>query len=849
MHFDLEQRSLALGAGEFADFSLGPRESGGGPQGLWRAQLGQRWHAELRARTEKESGAAASFEVPVAGRLSRRGWTFHLNGRIDQVVGTALREIKTITLPLPAAEEELRAGYPGYFLQLAVYVLLQRSLGLPVAGAELVFVEVGSGVVQAVALTPFDEALVHHQLDLLVEFLEQRRKAADRRRHLAFRPPFVHLRPGQETVAADLLGALNPEPAERAGPEPVEGTGRVILFEAPTGFGKTGCLLDFALRQLRGGRFERLVWLTGKATGQLHVMETLRAMVDPAAAPSAGDLPVTAWQVRPKSEHCVNHTFHCLRDACGYIDGAAERWPQSGLARFYLDDAQPHELPALRAAGNGARICPYEITRTALAFQDVWLGDFNYVFAPDTRGVFLDQPGYDPARTLLVVDEAHNLPSRVADAHSHTVRAAPLRAALSALQSLRVPAPLLLAWDQWARLIGGLEPVAELDPGQRDEVVAALETLAPLITGSSVDHAALGPEVSGILWETVGLAEWIHDESMSRLLWSPRAGELQFSCLDAAPVIGQILRGFGAAVLMSATLSPPDAFATACGLGPAEEPPPPVSPAAPAPEKLGQLTKRQTRKLYHQLSTGADLLRVEEARDAAQPAVVRASAPWRDNAYDVAVDLRVDTTFRERARHYDQTAAAIAAMQGSPGPAGGGRRVAVFFPSYAYADSVLKALATYHPATRAVIQPRLPDLAAQAGWVEENLAAPGALCFVLGGSFAEGVDLLGGRVDHAVVVSPALPEVNAVQKARVAAAERGGLGREEAFRQVYQLPGMQKVNQALGRLVRAPGQRARVLLHCRRFADPSYAALLAPEYRRGRTVADDAEFTRWLDGA
>ena len=63
---------------------------------------------------------------------------------------------------------------------------------------------------------------------------------------------------------------------------------------------------------------------------------------------------------------------------------------------------------------------------------------------------------------------------------------------------------------------------------------------------------------------------------------------------------------------------------------------------------------------------------------------------------------------------------------------------------------------------------------------------------------------------------------------------------------MYQIPGMQKVNQALGRLVRAPGQRARILLHCRRFAEPSYAALLAPEYRRGEVIAADEELTAWL---
>jgi len=170
--------------------------------------------------------------------------------------------------------------------------------------------------------------------------------------------------------------------------------------------------------------------------------------------------------------------------------------------------------------------------------------------------------------------------------------------------------------------------------------------------------------------------------------------------------------------------------------------------------------------------------------------------------------------------------------------------VAVFFPSYAYAESVQRALENSGSVLRVSLQPRGTDLAAQTAWIEENLALADALFLVLGSSFAEGIDLLGGRVTHAMVVGPALPEVNAVQKARMDA--RHDLGRDASFRRVYQIPGLQKVNQALGRLVRAPGQHAKVLLHCRRFAEPSYAALLATDYQMFAEVASDGDLREWL---
>lgn len=327
------------------------------------------------------------------------------------------------------------------------------------------------------------------------------------------------------------------------------------------------------------------------------------------------------------------------------------------------------------------------------------------------------------------------------------------------------------------------------------------------------------------------------------------------TCLDAAAAVGATLREFGGVVLASATLTPTDGFAAACGL---DAPLPEAQPAAlsaqpDAPDRLGALNKRQTRKLFTQLTSAAELLRVEEARDAAKPAHLRAHTPWRDGAYDIAFDARVDTTFQHRSHHYTATAATIAALHaaavGSPGfqpsrlnsPA---PPVAVFFPSYAYAEAIARELGTVAPAMRVALQPKLRDLAAQSVWVEESLALADALFLVLGSSFAESIDALGGRITHAMVVGPALPEVNAVQRARLA--EFGALGREAAFRRVYQMPGMTKVNQALGRLVRAPGQRARVILHCRRFREPGYASLLAPDYQLGTNILDNAGLTAWL---
>jgi Rad3-related DNA helicase len=761
-----------MSVGDLSDFSIGPIGSVGGSGGIWRAQLGTHWHNELRAQVVSE-GADAEFEVAVEGEMARKGWVIELSGRIDQVVragGRAvLREIKTVTRALPAPEDELRADYPGYFVQVATYAAL-RGAG---EKCELVFVETDSGLAQVVTLGPADDRLLGDRLDRVAEFLDLRLRARERLRALRFRPAFPVPREGQVEAAAELLAAIR-------------GAQSAILLEAPTGFGKTGILLECALGELREGLFDRALYVTSKSTGQLQVAQTLRMMTEPGCDLDAG-APVAAWHVRNKAEHCVNSVFQCVREACAYLDGAEERWPGSGLSRFYLLDDQPRDLASIRSAGAGARICPYEITRAALTFNDVWIGDYNYVFSPGSRGLFYDRPGFDPARTLLIIDEAHNLASRVADAYSHAFSGDDARRACEALRDTDAPDGFVAKWDSWARLLESRPKAHALTEGEQQDARDQLLALAEGVGTFPVDYAELGPEVSGLIWGVASFTEQLGSAELPRLWWSPRDGVLFVTCLDAAHAIGTTLREYGGVVLATATPGPVDRFAESCEFAAVE--------------------------------------------------LVRAATPWRDGAYDVAVDLRVDTSFQNRQRYMETTAQTVSALHASAG----GAPAAIFFPSFAYAEAVASGVEA------AALQPRRSDLSSQNAWINANLDAGRALFLVLGSGFAEGIDLLGGRVSSAMVVGPALPEVNPVQRAKLAAFAE--LGRDAAFDRVYRIPGMQKVNQALGRLVRAPGQRARVLLHCRRFAEPGYERLLSPEYRSGRPVLEDEDLDAWLGDA
>ncbi len=783
MKIAFDKKTVSLSVGEFAAFSNAPetaRQSRAG--GLWRAQVGTAWHGELRRRSEQESGECR-FEIPISGRWPCRGWTIELQGRADQVLirgdHVLLREVKTVSDSLPVSEPELRRHYPAYFRQIAAYRALypfSAPEGTPsdTPEAELLFLEINTGLTQCVRLDTEDDAAFRDQVERLVEFLQQRGDHLRRLRDCRIRSPFETPRPGQDTISGELERAVAKYP--------------VILFEAPTGFGKTAYLLERALNELKDGRVTRILYLTGKATGQLQVHRELRSML-------AEDTPVSRVQVRNKRDHCINTVFHCFRETCPFLEDLEERWEKSALRAGGLIERTEFDLDTVRAAGRESGICPYEITRATLPAADIWIGDYNYVFSPANRSFFHERPGFDPAQTLLIVDEAHNLPARVADNHSVRFGTAEARDVLTDFTFQDASSGLRRSWEDFLDFIAALRPCDRCAPADEEHLAATTRNVVEHLQATPPDYAGLAPETLRHLDAVIALHRFLEEVEIDKLLWVPKSGVLAGSCLDASVPLAKTLRAYRTAILASATFGPETAFLKQCGLD-------------HEPERAVQIT---------------------------------AAAPWREGAYNIAIDLRPDTRYRQRERHMEGMAGTIARIcEHSARPA------VVFFPSYRFARGVQQTLAEHFPGLRVAVQEQRQGLEEQTAFIEESLLLCDVLFLILGSSYAESIDLLGGRIDYAVVAGPALPEVNPVQNARM---ETGSAveSRDERFHRVYQIPGMQKVNQALGRLVRAPGQRTRVLLLCRRFADPAYRGLLAPDLEAGTLIIDDSDLASWLE--
>ena len=776
MQLALAERSVTLSVGEFAAFRVGTAAQRTYREGIWRAQLGTVWHEQMRQQTA-DNLPDARFEVAIEAVYQHRGWTFKLRGRIDQLIetkeGLLLREVKTTSRPIPIDEAELRKYYPHYFNQIATYLALARlqpEFKEQTLLGELLLVDITHGITQKVRIEPNDFRRFETQLDAYILFLEECWQNKLRIQSLDFKPAFPTPRPGQVEAQQALESAIDQT--------------RYVLFEAPTGFGKTGTVLEVALGQLRSGRYQRIIYLTGKSTGQLQAIRQLKAMITTQGA-------LHYFQLRNKREH----TEICRVTGCDAQRSCAASLsclPIHSITAEQYFDKGTLSLDKIGSLAAELQICPYELSRRLLETAEVWLCDYNYIFSPENNSVLFNQLGFSPEQTLLIIDEAHNLPTRVNDCYSFLETYEEANSVEHELYAQRLPSAFRLAWSDWVAFLEAINPSDAFDLNFTYELLDKVSDLTHVLQQTPIDYDQLSPFAVDKLYAPLRMRTLLENDSLEKLLWSSKLGQLRITCLDAAHETAKTLSLFKNVCCMSATLSPNDPFQTSIGI------------------------------------------------TAESTTIVKAPAPWRDQAYRTAIDTRVDTRMKHRGDHYSTTAHTILQLTDhSTAP------VLVFFPSYRYAETLKTWIQALNPYTTIAIQPRSVDLNGQMRFIEESLLDAHLLFFVLGSGFSESIDSLGGKIEYTMVVGPALPEVNPVQHARLKSYAH--LGPNAAFLHTYQIPAMHKIHQALGRLVRAPGQTARVLLHCRRFAEPSYNSLLQPEYQHSTIIRDTATLQAWLE--
>ncbi len=771
LKFDEASKTLEVSVRELSG------EEGFGRIGFER---GEGWHrlglgAELHRRVLEERRAGQPgyrSEVHLQASVPMDGWTALITGRLDGCVrqpsgAWLIEEFKSTFLP---GQETRRGGaaFARHQRQLLLYCDLWRRLGNSPVQGRLVYVDLASGE-ECVVPAAYDPAEAERGLERRLRQL------------LAIGQAEAALRRQKAAAAASLaFPHAAPRPGQKIMMEAVRqalAAGDNLIAEAPTGSGKTAASLHPALAHgLAAGR--QVFFLTAKTLQQTMAVSALRAMNPDGAFRSL--------QIRAKEKMCANDRVLCHEDFCPYARDYPEKMERSKILDRLRRGHFHFDPDAVFAEAKKERVCPFEVQLELAGRADAIVADYNYVFEP---GVALRrlEPEDEP---VLLVDEAHNLPDRARQIFSPELLEESCRAAQDSLllQSGELFDTLSRTLGQLSALLA--ETAAAALPGPISEIDPPIEPLRALWQvwePAFVRYLAWKREARLALpddpivdihfvWQRFVAVLNLFGPGFTCVVENRAGGaRLAVVCLDPARPLAPVFAAAASTTLLSATLSPVEVIRRTLGL---------------APERTRALSL--------------------------PPPFPRANRK-------ILILPQVGTAFAQREKNFAPIARLLAEMSDAqPGNA------LVLFPSYQFLEKVAALL----PATRAQVRVQRPNFSeAERRRIFQELAAPPPqgllLLAVLGGMYAEGVDYPGELLSAVFIVSPALPQVSF---------ERELLRRyfeeteQAGFEYAYLQPGMTRVVQAAGRLIRGETDCGVIALLCRRFLQEPYASHLPRDW-------------------
>lgn len=751
---------LSLSIRTLAEFMLRSGSIDSRFSGLDRGALGTRLHRRL----QKQGGKRYAAEVSLSYEYTLGDFCYHLSGRADGILttseGLVVDEIKTTAAPLHLVLED---SHPAHWAQGCLYAhIICAEQGLDAISVQLRYCNIDTEEVKTF-LRPYTAAqLADFVRDLLAGYEKWARLSTDARQ--------------QRNAALQALSFPFAEYREGQRPLAVasyntykEG-GRLFVC-APTGIGKTISTLFPAMKALGEGYGERIFYLTAKSIAR-------KAAEDAIGLLAAGrPLPFRSLTLTAKDKICFLEQRACLPELCPYADGYYDRLNDALYEILQTQTMLDRE--AVQAAAQKYRLCPYELSLDLALWCDCIIGDYNYLFDPVVHlQRFFEGGGGD---FLFLVDEAHNLVERSREMYSATLRKGDFFAFKKLLpkQYTRLHKSLAAVNTAFIGLRKDCEAEGVYTLSRRElpsdlekpveRFVAAAEAFLEEHRGSEWENELLQLYFDALFYQRIAEG---YGENYETLVHRYRSEvSVKLFCLDPSGFLDKSLSLGRAAVLFSATLQPLPYYRATLGGG-------------------------------------------EDAK------LLNLQSPFPPENLGLYVASGISTKYADR----DASLGPVAALLAQMVQARKGNYIA-YFPSYAYLRSVLEEFWLQSPDVRTHVQSSGMDEAAR----EEFLAAFSAdadesvlgFC-VLGGVFAEGVDLVGERLIGTAVVGVGLPQMGPQPDAlRRYYDELNG----EGFAYAYQYPGMNKVLQAAGRVIRAHTDRGVVLLIDSRFATSRYLAM------------------------
>ncbi len=774
MHIDLKHIAIPL-----REFALPVPRTGSieAHSGYGRAaEEGREIHQRVQRQRVKADPCYES-EVPVSRSFEREGYQFRIQGRMDGIFRQDPPRIEEIKTSLTIRDLRHRLvenpfSHP-YCLQLLTYGYFHwlEYTVMPVLVFHLVSMRGSQAESLELKLDPPQyEAWLTLRLDELVQEAVKAEKLAARRRKAAARLvfPFERPRPGQRDIMRMIEGGMDEE--------------RPLLIQAPTGMGKTVGILYPVLKEALG-RGQKVVYLTPK-NSQHSVAEDAVVRFQEAGA-RIKSLTITA-----KGKICFKNEPLCDPGYCEFSLDYYTKVHRHGILDLL---AKKRKLSArtFRALGEECEVCPFELQLDGAREADIVICDYNYVFAPRSAFGRLAMTCFDQeGKPNLVIDEAHNLPSRAMDYYSPTLSSTALESMREELRNIpprfRQEAEEIL--DSCIQTIASCRPGDTLRPARiqpsADRFLEQDSRLRVFLTRylDSDIEINRNDAVMKLCFYWAEFAHTLeyaadpeHDEFFTTFKPHATGGSMTITCCDASVLIRDCYKAYDQVIGFSATLKPFEYYAGLSGLDPERV----LSAEFPSPFPKGN------RKLL--------------------------------------IIPQISTKYADRERNYARIADAmqrIAALRRG--------NYFAFFPSFEFLERVR---ALFQPPEGFGVLWQERDMKARR--VEEVLnhlrstAGPTILFAVQGGTFSEGVDYPGDMAIGAFVIGPPLPNFDLERELMREYYEKRY---QAGFDYAYAIPAMSRAVQAAGRVIRSENDRGLIVLMDQRFVLPAYSRAMPADW-------------------
>ena len=549
--------------------------------------------------------------------------------------------------------------------------------------------------------------------------------------------------------------------------------GKKLFIQAPTGIGKTLSTMFPSLKAIGEGYGDKLFYLTAKTITRSVAEETLNILRD-------SGLYFRSVTITAKEKLCFLEKPECNPEACPYAKGHFDRVNDAVYTVIHQEFGITREI--ILNYAERFRVCPFELCLDISSFLDGIICDYNYVFDPDVRLKRYFGEG-QKGDYIFLIDEAHNLPGRAREMYSASIVKEDV---LEIKKLVKERSPRLTrCLNRVNRLLlemkresGKTEILSDVGP-----LVMALSDVFSELDKFLDQYREFGDRDQVLdLYFSVRSFLNIYERTdehyriYSRFLEN---GEFCVKLLCVNPIrnLAECLEQGRAAVFFSATMLPI--------------------------------------RYYRELLSN-------EPEDYA--VYVNSPFPKKNRAILIASDISSRYTRRNR-REFEKAADYIEEIASAK--AG---NYMVFFSSYQYMEAVRGILQERGTGLSLLIQEnRMTEADREAFLAEfsfkrqESLVA---LC-VMGGVFSEGIDLTGDRLIGVVIIGTGIPQVNPEQEILKQYFEENG---ENGFDYAYRYPGMNKVLQAAGRVIRTMEDRGIIALLDDRFLQTEYQELFPREW-------------------